>query len=44
MLNISNLAIKHKKVKRNKAFWVKLERPFDKGLLHTINTIIEEIN
>lgn len=32
-----------KNVKRNKAFWVKLERPFDKGLLHTINTIIEEI-
>jgi DNA sulfur modification protein DndD len=41
-----NLTIKpdFKKVKRNKAFWVKLERPFDKGLLHTINTIIEEIN
>ena len=40
-----NLTIKSdfKKVKRNKAFWVKLERPFDKGLLHTINTIIEEI-
>jgi DNA sulfur modification protein DndD len=32
-----------KNVRRNKAYWVKLERPFDIGLLHTINTIIEEI-
>jgi DNA sulfur modification protein DndD len=30
-------------VKRNKAFWIKLERPFDNGLLHTINTIVEEL-
>lgn len=31
------------KVKRNKAYWVKLSRPFSEGMLHTINTIIEDI-
>ena len=35
-----NLFIKHEfeKVKRNKAFWVRLERPFDEKNLKTINT------
>jgi DNA sulfur modification protein DndD len=27
-------------VKRNKAFWIKLERPFDKNNLKTLNTQI----
>jgi len=27
-------------VKRKKAFWVKLERPFDKNVLSTINTVV----
>ncbi len=30
-------------VKRNKAFWVRLERPFDNGKLSTINTLVSEI-
>lgn len=30
-------------VKRNKAFWVRLERPFDNGKLNTINTLVSEI-
>ena len=36
---MKNLYIKpeFKDVKRNKAFWVKLERPFDKNILKTIN-------
>jgi len=30
-------------VKRNKAFWVRLDRPFDNGKLSTINTLVSEI-
>ena len=30
-------------VKRNKAFWVRLERPFDNGKLSTINSLVSEI-
>jgi DNA sulfur modification protein DndD len=40
-----NLHIKHEfeKVKRDKAFWVRLERPFDEKNLKTINTEIIEL-
>ncbi|MEM9884452.1 MAG: AAA family ATPase [Bacteroidota bacterium] len=36
----NNLAIKEefKKIRRDKAIWVKLERPFDEQKLHTINS------
>ena len=30
-------------IKRNKSFWIKLERPFDQNNLKTINTLVEEI-
>ena len=30
-------------VRRNKAFWVRLDRPFDNGKLSTINTLVSEI-
>jgi len=42
---IKDLFIKEdfKKIKRKKAFWVKLERPFDKEELSTINTNIIQL-
>lgn len=30
-------------IKRDKAFWVKLERPFEKEILNTINTIVHTL-
>ena len=41
----NNLSIKKEfdQVKRNKAFWVRLERPFDNGKLNTINSLVIEI-
>ncbi len=38
--NTKNLALKKEfgEIKRNKAFWVILERPFDKNVLSTLNT------
>jgi DNA sulfur modification protein DndD len=43
--NNKNLHIKPEfdKVKRNKAFWVKLERPFEEKNLKTINSVIIEL-
>ena len=43
--NENKLSIKKEfdSVKRNKAFWVRLDRPFDNGKLSTINTLVSEI-
>jgi DNA sulfur modification protein DndD len=43
--NDNKLSIKKEfdSVKRNKAFWVRLDRPFDNGKLSTINTLVSEI-
>lgn len=43
--NTETLSVKpeFKKIKKNKAFWVKLQRPFDENNLKTINTEVIEL-